>query len=93
MLNAAEKGRLEEAQRLLRSKEVDATTGYRRGETALLLAANKGHWGVVRWLVQEGGSSVGERDNNGWTTLLWAACNDIWGGCWLVVEGGSRGGE
>ena len=45
---------------------------------------------VVRWLVREGGSSVEERDNDGWTALLRASKKGHFVAMrWLLSEGGS----
>ena len=56
----------------------------------LLLAALGGHLEVVRWLLRKGGSSVEEKDNDGWTALLCAARNGNFAVMrWLLLEGGS----
>ncbi|MFC1894644.1 ankyrin repeat domain-containing protein [Candidatus Dependentiae bacterium] len=54
LIKAAGQGRLKEVKRLLGEEEVDVDSIDKRGETALIRAAYKGKYDIVRFLVKNG---------------------------------------
>lgn len=55
------------------AKEDEITARDVEGNTALMLAAKKGHLGMAKWLVDEKKADVGEKNRLGQTALLLAA--------------------
>jgi uncharacterized protein len=70
---AAKAGDLGEVERLVGHDPslLDAKDG--RGQTPLILSSEKGHVGVVRWLLDRG-AALNERDDDGFTALYLASC-------------------
>ncbi len=59
-------------------KGADVEAANKYGKTPLHWAAEKGHWDVVKYLVEEKGADVMAADKDGDTPLHWAAVKGHW---------------
>ncbi len=71
LLEAAQKGHLEQVKTLLR-KKADVNAKDKNGQTALMAAARRGHLDVVKLLIDKG-ADVNAKDENDRTALMDAA--------------------
>ncbi|MBA2655517.1 MAG: ankyrin repeat domain-containing protein [Tatlockia sp.] len=89
-LLGSEKNIFDKEQGLL-SDDKSNLTEKNKSPKALLIAAERGELGRVKWLLEKGGASITEQDDEfGLTALLWAALNghlDVVQ--WLLLEGGA----
>jgi ankyrin repeat protein len=70
---ASNEGNLAEVERLVGQDPGLLNAGGRHGHTPLILASERGHVGVVRWLLDKE-AAIDERDCFDWTAL-WLACS------------------
>jgi len=75
MLKAAEDGDTDKVINYLKVKHVDKRTRNNYGVSAIIFAANNGHLGLLKALVDIG-DDIEDRSNNGRTPLHWAS---LWG--------------
>lgn len=71
MIEAAKNGETETVIQLIREKGVQLNTRNNNGVTALIFAANNGHYNLVKELLDVG-ASIEDKSNNGMTSLNWA---------------------
>ena len=89
LCDAAEEGELAEVKRLLESGEAVITERC-GGWTALFWAVQSDHVDVVQYLVEEGGASITERDDDGMTVLLYAfRMGNVNTATYLLRQGGA----
>jgi hypothetical protein len=91
-LRAAFDGDLLRVQKMLADGDVLITDADVVGDTALFYAAKRipRSLPTLKWLLEEGGARITERNHEGYTALLKTALNGIYPACqWLLEHGGA----